>query len=198
MNAKRWTLVATLAVVALVGAAMIVPLAFAQSPTPDTSPSFGIEQNLNGMFGRGSGMMGRMNTSGFAANPMMMGRGQGAGFMDADGNGVCDNFVDADGDGVCDLAGTGRGQGNGPGFVDKDGDGVCDNFVDADGDGVCDLRGTGQGNGPGFVDEDGDGVCDHAAAGGQQGMMRRGGRSQMMGGWGQQQQFSQPATPPTN
>lgn len=31
-------------------------------------------------------------------------------------------FVDEDGDGVCDYAGTGRG----PGFVDEDGDGVCD------------------------------------------------------------------------
>ena len=64
------------------------------------------------------------------------------GFVDADGDGVCDNcasgtcgqgFVDADGDGVCDNAGqNGRGLGSGQGnpnaprlgFVDADGDGV--------------------------------------------------------------------------
>jgi hypothetical protein len=39
------------------------------------------------------------------------------------GNGQ--GFVDEDGDGVCDNCGLGRG--NGAGFVDEDGDGVCDN-----------------------------------------------------------------------
>jgi hypothetical protein len=59
-------------------------------------------------------------------------------------------FVDEDGDGVCDLMGSGgRGQfgrrmGGGPGFVDENGDGVCDNFVDEDGDGVCDNCPAGQ------------------------------------------------------
>ena len=73
------------------------------------------------------------------------------------------NFVDADGDGVCDNAGAGvgamngqrsamhgqgmrgaamRGTGAGNGvngaFVDANGDGQCDTFVDADGDGVND------------------------------------------------------------
>ena len=38
--------------------------------------------------------------------------GAGRGFVDADGDGVCDNYG----------AGTGRG------FVDTDGDGVCDNY----------------------------------------------------------------------
>lgn len=37
-------------------------------------------------------------------------------------------YVDADGDGVCDNAGTGCGlYGAGRGYVDADGDGVCDN-----------------------------------------------------------------------
>ena len=36
-------------------------------------------------------------------------------------------FVDADGDGICDNRGTGFG-GNGAGYVDADGDGVCDNL----------------------------------------------------------------------
>lgn len=70
------------------------------------------------------------------------GCGQGrSGFVDADGDGICDNhpkgcgqcqgrggFVDADGDGVCDNHPKGRGQGQGRGgFVDADGDGICDN-----------------------------------------------------------------------
>ncbi len=38
-------------------------------------------------------------------------------------------FVDADGDGICDNYGTGYcgGGGCGTGFVDEDGDGICDN-----------------------------------------------------------------------
>lgn len=40
----------------------------------------------------------------------------------------CPGFVDEDGDGICDHAGSGQGpgQGDGSGFVDEDGDGVCD------------------------------------------------------------------------
>ena len=38
------------------------------------------------------------------------------------------NFVDANGDGVCDNYGTGTGCGRGQYFVDADGDGVCDNY----------------------------------------------------------------------
>lgn len=49
------------------------------------------------------------------------------------GNGRRRNFVDANGDGVCDNYGTGRGQ----------------YFVDANGDGVCDNYGTGCGRGQG-------------------------------------------------
>jgi hypothetical protein len=53
-------------------------------------------------------------------------------------------FVDEDGDGVCDRLGTGEGMGRGRGFVDEDGDSVCENFVDEDGDGVCDRLSTGE------------------------------------------------------
>lgn len=89
------------------------------------------------------------------------------------GPGACVNFVDADGDGVCDNAGTGaqpqdgtgsqygagaqrgaaagNGQGTGtPGsaFVDADGDGTCDNVgqnVPArDGTGTQSGRNSGQ------------------------------------------------------
>ena len=84
------------------------------------------------------------------------GGADGARYVDADGDGICDNigtcpgFVDADGDGVCDnLGGCGRGRGGrgcggcgcgGMNFVDSDGDGVCDhlgtNGRDSDGDGI--------------------------------------------------------------
>lgn len=106
-------------------------------------------------------------TTAFAAGP-----GCGRHFVDADGDGVCDNavggcvYADADGDGLCDVCGVEHGScltGEGAAFVDADGDGVCDNcgayhrcgttgdgnFVDADGDGICDNYGSGQGRGCG-------------------------------------------------
>ena len=52
-------------------------------------------------------------------------------YVDADGDGVCDNYDPA----TC----PGSGQSNGAGFVDADGDGVCDNY-----DGTA-CPGSGQG-----------------------------------------------------
>ncbi len=113
-------------------------------------------------------------------------RGAGRGFVDADGDGVCDRFPS-------------RGRDpSSPGFVDGDGDGVCDNYqARASGPGRGGGRrggrgwaggrgwgrgrgagwgrgwgrgqgvqpgpgwGRGRGAGPAFVDADGDGVCDH-------------------------------------
>ena len=102
----------------------------------------------------------------FAAGPRC-----GRYYVDADGDGVCDNigsrcvYVDADGDGICDNCGGarhGHWAGCGGAFVDADGDGVCDNcgsypwcggvggnFADADGDGICDNFQSGQGRGCG-------------------------------------------------
>ena len=63
------------------------------------------------------------------------------------GGGRC--FVDADGDGVCDnyASGQGRGFRCGGGFVDADGDGICDNYAFGQGcgfrSGACGGRGTG-------------------------------------------------------
>ena len=51
------------------------------------------------------------------------------------------NFVDADADGICDNYGTG-----GAGFVDEDGDGVCDNR--GSGRGGCSGGCGGYGKGP--------------------------------------------------
>ena len=63
----------------------------------------------------------------------------------------CVNFVDADGDGICDNAsqqagqGTGLGQNSNGAFVDADGDGVCDKL----GQNVPARDGTGSRNGGG-------------------------------------------------
>ncbi len=78
------------------------------------------------------------------------------GYVDADGDGICDNWENGTGG-----QGYGAGNGDGYGFVDADGDGVCDNWDEA----WC-------GCGQGFVDENGDGVCDNWAgkwSGGGQG-----------------------------
>jgi hypothetical protein len=60
------------------------------------------------------------------------------------GNTNCPGYVDADGDGVCDNCGAVNGVGNAgcPGYVDEDGDGVCDNRGNGCGYGV----GAGNGN----------------------------------------------------
>ena len=70
-----------------------------------------------------------------------------AGYGRAGGHGI-GHFVDANGDGVCDNRGTGCGN-----YVDANGDGICDNrgagcgnYVDANGDGVCDNVGAGGGH----------------------------------------------------
>ena len=64
------------------------------------------------------------------------------------------NFVDADGDGVCDNWGSGNqrlrtpgcGLGQGQGFIDADNEGVCDNW---NGQGAGVQRGQGRGLGQG-------------------------------------------------
>ncbi|MFZ3383593.1 MAG: hypothetical protein WA144_06675 [Candidatus Methanoperedens sp.] len=56
----------------------------------------------------------------------------GPGFVDADGDGICDNMIDENGDGINDQRGyRGAGHmGKGAGFVDSDGDGICDHLTD--------------------------------------------------------------------
>jgi hypothetical protein len=65
------------------------------------------------------------------------------------------SFVDAEGDGVCDNAGNGQCCGKGQNYVDADGDGVCDNA----GNRQC------RGNGQNYVDANNDGICDNAGSG---------------------------------
>ncbi len=82
-----------------------------------------------------------------------VGPGSGRRFVDADGDGICDNlgsgyvYADADGDGVCDVCGAAHAQGGGN-FVDADGDGVCDHYASGRGCGYG--RGAQGGRGNGF------------------------------------------------
>ena len=64
-------------------------------------------------------------------------RSQGAGCAAS-----CNGYVDADGDGVCDACGNAAGSCGG--YVDQDGDGVCDRY----GQGGC-GKGYGSGHGMG-------------------------------------------------
>ena len=127
-------------------------------------------------------------TTAFAAGPA-----GGRYFVDADGDGICDNFgsmcmyADADGDGICDSCGmyhwcSMAGTGCGRNFVDTDGDGVCDNYLTGQG------RGNGRGNGTQggryFADADGDGVCDNYVPGQGRGGYGCGGRCGNGGGRG--------------
>jgi len=75
-------------------------------------------------------VLSALSLTAFAAGPRT-GVRQPAG----EGNGPAYGFVDENGDGVCDDCAGNGGQGQ---FVDEDGDGVCDLMVDEDGDGVCD------------------------------------------------------------
>lgn len=84
---------------------------------------------------------------------------------------ACHGFVDADGDGVCDNHGWAGCYHEGHhGYVDDDGDGVCDNYAQ----GNC-ASGYHHGNGaassggncPAYTDADGDGTCDNYVDRGQ-------------------------------
>jgi hypothetical protein len=76
------------------------------------------------------------------------------------GSANCPGYMDADGDGVCDNC----GNVNGTGYAD------CQGFVDEDGDGVCDNHGNGSGCGTdagnGYAYRHGNGVgCGTCCAG---------------------------------
>ena len=89
----------------------------------------------------------------------------GANFVDADGDGNCDEFVDEDGDGIRDNAGeNGHGEGamgEGNGYM-----GGRNGEMGEPGSHGNQYQGS-EGGGE-FLDEDGDGVCDHAGDGEQQ------------------------------
>ena len=81
-----------------------------------------------------------MGGMGVAAAGRGQGAGQGAGQGRGQGRGqAASAWVDADGDGVCDNMGTGGGRN----WVDEDGDGVCDNMgmrAVGRGAGRCQMR----------------------------------------------------------
>jgi hypothetical protein len=105
----------------------------------------------------------------------------GAGFVDANGDGVCNRMQAASSDatasgsagtGCCmqcqtastDGTATGVGCGAGANFTDENGDGVCDNV----GTGACESAGCC------YADANGDDVCDRAGSGAGAGMGGRG------------------------
>ena len=77
------------------------------------------------------------------------------------GFGQAQNYVDADGDGACDNWDAAQ-PGADPGATNLTWGSQGQNYVDADGDGVCDNWAGGYG---GYVDADGDGVCDNWESG---------------------------------
>ena len=123
MQAKKWMVIGSIVAVALVAAILVVPMAFAQGPATGGDVVPGRGSMMNNGLGTNYGM--GMNNA--PSRLQQMGMRQQA-FMQGPGNGS--GFVDEDGDGVCDTCGNGSGQGRG--------------FVDDDGDGVCDHAGTGQ------------------------------------------------------
>ena len=129
MKTRYWLIIAALLGLGLVIA--LVPAVLAQGPLNNDGTGFG-----NGSladtpgFGRGWMMngvrvpgMGHGQSAMLRQGQMMIGPGYGYGFVDEDGDGICDNcgdgrgggtrFVDENGDGVCDYAGIGMGQGRG-------------------------------------------------------------------------------------
>lgn len=109
-------------------------------------------------------------------------QGRGPGYVDENGDGVCDRFQK----GQPPLGGQGRGyRGRGPGYVDQNNDGICDRYqqglppVGGQGRG---FRGRFAGRGPGYVDQNGDGVCDRFQKG--QPPVGGQGRGYAARGWG--------------
>jgi hypothetical protein len=121
---KRFSMIGLAVVVALSLTAVIAGAAFAQGPD-------GARDGVRDFAGPGQGL----------------GNGHAYGFVDENGDGVNDRYVDADGDGECDNVGLGmaygrgadgapRGQGAG---MARHGNGLSGaNFVDENGNGVCD------------------------------------------------------------
>ena len=70
------------------------------------------------------------------------------GFVDADGDGICDNIINKDAPKIRQRLRDGSGQGHG--YGNRNGNGDCDGFIDEDGDGVCDnCDGSGECDGTG-------------------------------------------------
>ncbi|GMV95310.1 MAG: hypothetical protein AMXMBFR82_50880 [Candidatus Hydrogenedentota bacterium] len=92
-----------------------------------------------------------------AAGPVMAQQGtpsgKGVNYVDADGDGVCDNY----GTSACNGCQGGKGQGKGQGVCDGTGKGQGK----GKGQGVCDGSGKGQGKGQGK----GKGTCDGTGKG---------------------------------
>ena len=155
MKLNRITrLIAISAVTALAGMLIISAAVFAAGPGNGIhTPGTGLSADVVPMGPQG-GRYGGAYRSGY-----------GSGLLSNRTFEARPGFVDADGDGVCDNLGT--GQGLGANFVDENGDGVCDYLGAGQPLGLRPMVNGSQGTrmgGMGFVDANGDGVCDYLQA----------------------------------
>ena len=127
MNIGIW-LTSAVGAAVLAATLAVAPITSAQQATPTDESALVLQGQGQGQ-GRGQDQ-GQGHGQGHG-----QGQGQDQGQRGPQSDGTCsgDNFVDADGDGVCDNMGSGTGTGT--------------NYADADGDGVCDNMGSGTGTG---------------------------------------------------
>ena len=115
----------------------------------------------------------------FFAIPAFAGN-QGAGFLDSDGDGVCDRYVASSGSAASDASAISADPALGVNGVSGDeaangaavsGEGHCPGFTDSDGNGMCDNRETDQcgGCGRGQGQGQGQGQCNGCGQGQEQG-----------------------------
>jgi len=109
-------------------------------------------------------------TGGQAGKPAGQGNAQGAAWVDANNDGVCDNFTGGTrqgrgpGNGQGQAACTGRGPGHGKGQGFHNGQGKGQGTAAGAGQGRGSGQGRFNGRGPAFADANNDGVCDNLTA----------------------------------
>lgn len=99
-----------------------VPMAGATGGDGTGPDGKGCPKMQNGDQGNGQMMQGKDMGCGCCCGKMK--NGEGMGFVDADGDGVCDHYAK----GMANNSGKCKGQG--AGFVDVDGNGICDHHPD--------------------------------------------------------------------
>ncbi len=167
-------------IVALVVALCVPAVAFAAlAPSPVFAPAEPIETARSAMQSKVDPAPAPEAPAEEAPAPQAQPDGSSAyGYYHPEGRfGTCGGYVDADGDGLCDTCGAasracpnyvadnGSGACGSYGGSCPRGAGACSGYADADGDGICDnCLGNGA-NCPGYADADGNGVCDSYESG---------------------------------
>ena len=111
-------------------------------------------------------VMASAQTTGQANTPAGQGKAQGAAWVDANNDGICDNYASGERQGRGPGHGKGQGQAYGAGHGQCKGQGQGLHHGHGKGQGAA--AGNGQcgheGKGPAFVDANNDGVCDNISA----------------------------------